>query len=183
MKKKRKPKHYQIRGFVAKFLPSAHYLYWWIMFCIICLGSAALYVTGIFGKVNEADVTKLSYLIYAIFVFFTIRTGFYTYHVGKDMSPDYCSQKQEIAWFVAGNLLKLGMLGTILGFIYMLGISFSEIDPSNMIRMRVALKTMGVGISTALYTTAAGLICGLGLEIQLFNLQRQIEERKREKSS
>lgn len=156
------------------------FFYWWIIFTLICFGSFVLYFVGTFDKVNESDVTKLSFLIYALFIFFTIRTGIFTYQACKSgqsiLDIENLSSKQEVSWFVSDIELTIGMLGTVLGFIYMLGISFSEIDPSNIAKMRLALKTMGVGMSTALYTTAAGLVCSLILKIQLFNLNRQFEE-------
>jgi biopolymer transport protein ExbB/TolQ len=34
---------------------------------------------------------------------------------------------------------------------------------------------MGVGMSTALYTTAAGLVCSLLLKLQLFNFTHHLD--------
>jgi hypothetical protein len=59
------------------------------------------------------------------------------------------------------SILTLGMIGTVAGFIYMLDTSFSKMDPQNVVSLQGVLSKMGVGMSTALYTTAAGLVCSL----------------------
>jgi biopolymer transport protein ExbB/TolQ len=67
------------------------------------------------------------------------------------------------------------MIGTVAGFIYMLSTSFSEMDPQNVISMRGVLAKMGAGMSTALYTTAAGLVCSLLLKLQVFNFTHHLD--------
>jgi biopolymer transport protein ExbB/TolQ len=57
----------------------------------------------------------------------------------------------------------------------MLDSSFSEMDPQNAISMQGVLAKMGVGMSTALYTTAAGLVCSLLLKLQLFNFTHHLD--------
>ncbi|MHA6728828.1 MotA/TolQ/ExbB proton channel family protein [Devosia sp. A369] len=65
-------------------------------------------------------------------------------------------------------LYKLGMLGTVIGFIQMLSTmdGIAQFDPETL---RTALRGMTGGMATALLTTVAGLVCGLILRIQ-FNL-------------
>jgi biopolymer transport protein ExbB/TolQ len=72
-------------------------------------------------------------------------------------------------------LLTLGMIGTVAGFIYMLSSSFSEMDPQNVVSMQGVLAKMSCGMSTALYTTAAGLVCSLLLKLQLFNFTHHLD--------
>jgi biopolymer transport protein ExbB/TolQ len=67
------------------------------------------------------------------------------------------------------------MIGTVAGFIYMLDTSFSKMDPQNVISMQGVLAKMGVGMSTALYTTAAGLVCSLLLKLQMYNLTHHLD--------
>ncbi|UCE55537.1 MAG: MotA/TolQ/ExbB proton channel family protein, partial [Desulfobacterales bacterium] len=84
-------------------------------------------------------------------------------------------KKSDIGWFVSDMLLTLGMIGTVAGFIYMLSSSFSEMDPQNAITMQGVLAKMGAGMSTALYTTAAGLVCSLLLKLQVFNFTHHLD--------
>jgi hypothetical protein len=62
----------------------------------------------------------------------------------------------ESAWFMVDLLIKLGLLGTIIGFILMLG-AISEANTINIQSMQAALKDMSGGMGTALYTTLLGL--------------------------
>jgi len=144
------------------------FLKWWLIFCLISVGSVLIYLTGIFEQVNKADFTKISFLIYTLFILFSIKCGVRTKQLKADMS----------GWFVSDILVTLGMIGTVVGFIYMLSVSFGSIDVTQPQTMRVALSKMSTGMGTALYTTAAGLICSLLLKLQLFNLQRGIDHEK-----
>ena len=144
------------------------FLQWFLLFTLIMVGATLAYITGIFHKVNEADFTKISFLIYAIFLYFSIRCGINTYYLDNS--------KSEAGWFTSNALTTLGMIGTVVGFIYMLSTVFVSIDVSQPQTMRTALSKMGCGMGTALYTTAAGLICGLLLKLQLFNLDQHAKQ-------
>jgi len=161
-----------------------YFLNWWIMFCLICVGSVAAVCLNVFHMTNAADVTKISFVIYGLFLIFTVRTGVLTYRHSrcKNFSEDELdkfSSGHEISWFVSDILLTLGMIGTIVGYIYMIQVGFAAMDPANIQSMHGALKSMALGWGTALYTTAAGLICGLALKLQLFNVTRQLEAMSR----
>jgi hypothetical protein len=66
----------------------------------------------------------------------------------------------EIGWFSADIMIKLGLLGTIIGFIFMLG-SVANITDFDVTSMQKILKHMSIGMGTALYTTLAGLVCSM----------------------
>lgn len=152
---------------------------------LICAGSAMLYVNGAVDKVNQVDFTKISFGIYAIFVGFSVHTGIRTYKACKkdqlvmsdsESHPTISTEEfyelnrsSQFGWFVADHLLTLGMIGTVLGFIFMLSTSFAGLGAVNTAVLQTALMKMSMGMSTALYTTAAGLICSLLLKLQLFN--------------
>jgi hypothetical protein len=53
----------------------------------------------------------------------------------------------------------------------MLGVSFAELDASQVDTLREALKSMALGMSTALYTTLVGLICSQFFKLQLINVE------------
>ncbi len=155
-------------------------LRWWLFFSITVLGLAALFFSGLIYTVNQADVTKLSFLILFLFLIFTIRTGKETYRLSKqqelsthDIAVFY--KNSETGWFVSDMLLTLGMIGTVAGFIYMLSTSFSEVNFDNVSAIHGVLAKMGTGMSTALYTTAAGLVCSLLLKLQLYNLTSRLD--------
>ncbi|MDC1257330.1 MotA/TolQ/ExbB proton channel family protein, partial [bacterium] len=74
------------------------------------------------------------------------------------------------------SMLALGMIGTVAGFILMLGGSFSDIDTSNPETLKTALKSMALGMSTALYTTLVGLVCSQLYKVQLVILESMRDE-------
>jgi len=153
-------------------------LRWWLFFTLISLGLFVLVVSGALHKINAVDVTKISFLILAVFIIFTVRTGKNTYRLCKAQDDgtalDRYDGDDELGWFVSDMLLTMGMIGTVIGFIYMLGTSFQEFDPSNTGSLKLVMSKMSTGMSTALYTTAAGLICSLLLKLQLFNFSHRL---------
>ena len=82
---------------------------------------------------------------------------------------------QEIGWFVSDMMLKLGLLGTIIGFIFMLG-SVSNIADFDVSSMQKILRHMSTGMGTALYTTLAGLTCSVLSAMQYHMLDRHADE-------
>ncbi|MGH6914798.1 MAG: MotA/TolQ/ExbB proton channel family protein [Geminicoccales bacterium] len=84
-------------------------------------------------------------------------------------------QGHEFGWFVADLLLSLGLLGTVVGFIMMLG-PIAALDATDHGAIRAALASMGGGMAVALYTTLTGLIGGMLLKIQSFLLDGAVRE-------
>ena len=82
---------------------------------------------------------------------------------------DSLKGRQKIGWFIADALLKLGLLGTIIGFILMLG-PISKISAFDVGTMKNALSTMSGGMAVALFTTLAGLVGGTLLKVQYYLL-------------
>tara|TARA_B100001063_G_C16754704_1_gene552419 strand:- start:254 stop:901 length:648 start_codon:yes stop_codon:yes gene_type:complete len=68
-------------------------------------------------------------------------------------------------FFISDLLLKLGIIGTVIGFIIMLS-SLSAIDEMNLSKMNNLLLSMSAGMKVALYTTLTGLIGSILLSIQ-----------------
>lgn len=67
-------------------------------------------------------------------------------------------------------LLKLGLLGTIIGFILMLG-PVAGLDPDNEAAVKASMGVMSGGMAVAMYTTLAGLIGSILLKAQYFMLE------------
>lgn len=82
---------------------------------------------------------------------------------------------QDFGWFVADLLLSLGLLGTVIGFIVMLG-PISGLDTTDESAIRGALAAMSGGMAVALYTTLTGLIGGMLLKVQGFLLDGAVQE-------
>ena len=67
--------------------------------------------------------------------------------------------------FIADTLLRLGLLGTIVGFILML-LPVAEITTFEASLMQQLLGRMSQGMAVALYTTLAGLVTSTLLKLQ-----------------
>lgn len=80
----------------------------------------------------------------------------------------------EIGWFVSDMMIKLGLLGTIIGFILMLG-SVADVADFDVTTMQKILRHMSSGMGTALYTTMAGLVCSMLAAAQYQMLERHID--------
>ena len=82
---------------------------------------------------------------------------------------------QEIGWFLSDAMLKLGLLGTIIGFIFML-VPVSGISDFDSNAIRNVLQEMSGGMSTALHTTLIGLICSILASLQYHMLDKHCDE-------
>ena len=147
-------------------------LKWWLFFCVITTSTTVVYYLGFFQVIWKSDVTKLSFVIIALFFLTSIVIGLKTW---KSKTKQLKDTELDSLWFTSESMLTLGMIGTVAGFILMLGDSFSNIDTSNPETLKAALAAMAVGMSTALYTTLIGLICAQLTKIQLINLESTLD--------
>jgi len=143
-------------------------LKWWLIFCLTLLGFGTLYYFNMHSQLYHADVTKLSFLIIIIFMFTSVWIGRKTYDLE---STSVIDDKIDVGWFIAESCLALGMVGTVTGFLYMLGTAFENIDITDATTLQDALASMAKGMSTALYTTLTGLIASLIIKVQLVNYE------------
>ena len=81
----------------------------------------------------------------------------------------------ELGWFAVDILLKLGLVGTIVGFILMLG-SIANTASLDVNTMQKILRQMSSGMGTALFTTLAGLIGSILLGLQYLLLDKGADE-------
>ncbi len=79
-----------------------------------------------------------------------------------------CRSQYRFGYVIADLMLKLGLLGTVIGFIFMLGslVDLNSIDINVMQRL---LAQMSGGMKVALFTTLTGMSCGV-----LLNLKYQL---------
>lgn len=80
----------------------------------------------------------------------------------------------EIGWYIVDILVRLGLVGTIIGFIMILGTLSGGADVTAD-NIQTLLISMSGGMGIALYTTLAGLITASLLGVQYMVLGRCIE--------
>jgi hypothetical protein len=152
---------------------------WWLGFVFSFVASIICWRLGIFTEIYNKDSSYLSWFILAIYVYMTLWCGIKSWHIsniieGKIYNKDEqvkLIRQQEIGWFTSDLCLTIGMIGTVVGFIMMLA-GFTSVDASDTHSVQKTISSMALGMSTALYTTLAGLICGSMLKIQYFVLSQ-----------
>ena len=207
---------------------------WVLLAGLAVFASYVAYDLGYFGRVIEADQSKLSILIAGLFLAATFHAVWHILRVtrqidaayawlggkkeirddpdNEQMSPfqtpeqfvsGYVAQVREarrlstadnqdgglvfeiyadrlraaveIGWYLVDILIRLGLIGTIIGFILILGALSSGPAPTPE-NIQTLLISMSGGMGTALYTTLAGLVTAMVLGAQYMVLARGTEE-------
>ncbi|MGC6535678.1 MAG: MotA/TolQ/ExbB proton channel family protein [Parvibaculales bacterium] len=149
-----------------------------IVLGVVLFGAYLLYDRGFLSIIVEGDKSRLSWLIIAIWALLSARWLYLLYWLQKqndDLSvlrqrPE--SERETMmarwlnhGWVASDSVLKIGLLGTIIGFILMLSpiASLTGFDPGSL---QKALAEMSGGMAVALYTTLSGLIGNILLRLQ-----------------
>lgn len=77
----------------------------------------------------------------------------------------------QVGWFMAGVVIKLGLLGTVVGFVLMLS-SISAFEQLDISDIKELMQQMTLGMGVAMNTTMVGLIASMTLGIQLLLVDR-----------
>jgi hypothetical protein len=75
----------------------------------------------------------------------------------------------QLGSFASDNLMKLGLLGTIVGFIMMLA-PIAGLDTADKASVRNSMGLMSDGMAVAMYTTLSGLIGSILIKAQYYML-------------
>jgi len=134
------------------------FLKWWLIFILMILSGAVTWYFSFVNFLYANDFTKLSFVIIAILFFTTIIIGYKYYKNNHDF---------EIEWFASEVVISLGMIGTVVGFIFMLYAAFSELNVDDSAKLQQSMMLMAKGMGTALLTTLVGLISSVLIKCQL----------------
>jgi hypothetical protein len=122
-----------------------------------------------------SDVTQPESLVLGAFVDFGTAAG--RIQAGERLLEAYAARIRgpiEFGWFMVDIELKLGLLGTVVGFI-LLG-ALTQTTQFDLGTMQKLLTQMSAGMGTALYTTFVGLIASMLLGVQYHLLDRAADE-------
>ena len=149
-----------------------------ILLGLILFAIYLLHDQGLMGVLLDGDKSYISWVIIAIWAAISLRWLYLLYWVQQQTQDMNALTAQPIetteavlsrwlnhGWFGADALLKLGLLGTIIGFIFMLApiANLTSYEPASL---QAALGQMSGGMAVALYTTLAGLVGNILLRIQ-----------------
>ena len=146
-------------------------LKWWVQFISIVFASIIAWQLGWWHALYDADLTKISLFILTIFLFTTLTTG-YMSSKPSDLKTRHLG---NYVWFGSEAMITLGMIGTVAGFLLMLGSAFADLDVKDISNVQSAIADMAVGMSTALSTTLMGLICSVLTKAQMVILENSWE--------
>lgn len=145
------------------------FLRWWLLCCLFIAAGITIQYLGLFVQLYDADASKLSFVILGGFTSFTVYIGVLTGRLMKRISPT--PSQLNTCWFFADSMTTIGMIGTVVGFLLMLGLAFANLNVTEVASVQESIKTMALGMSTALCTTLVGMISGWLLKLQLVNLE------------
>ncbi|MEW8506405.1 MAG: MotA/TolQ/ExbB proton channel family protein [Candidatus Thiodiazotropha sp.] len=92
-------------------------------------------------------------------------------HLLAQVMAEQARGQHEIGWFICGLLVKLGLLGTVVGFVLMLA-PVAELESFDLSDIQGLLQRMTTGMGVALNTTLMGLSCSMLLGMQYLMLDR-----------
>lgn len=155
------------------------FLRWWLIVSLTGIATYFCHQFGIFHEILDKDMTYISIIIATAFVGMSIWCGLKTYLFSRVIGGAGWKMRQvavntendeEAGWFAAETFTTLGFIGTIIGMISALK-GFIGIDTSDISSIQNLISDLVYGMSTALYTTLAGLVCSRLLMLQYFNLR------------
>ena len=132
---------------------------WAFVFVCSLIGLYFGYDNNVHQLIIENDMSYLSWVIISLWSIASVSIGKRNYLNDWSEWPDL--------HFASDAMVSLGMIGTVIGFIYTLSGSFTNLDPTNLDSFREVLVHMSSGIGTALWTTLVGLVFSLNLKLQL----------------
>ena len=153
----------------------------------------------------KSDRSKISMIILAIYVLATVHWFYVALSLDREISSiiepkentligrfllntdknseknnlllieDELSNKHSVGYLAVDVLLKLGLTGTVIGFILML-LPIGEIKDFDPEILQKLLSTMSGGMAVALYTTLTGLVTSMILKFQYFVLDSSLSQ-------
>jgi hypothetical protein len=128
---------------------------WWITNLAVATGVFWAWHNGIIAKIWYDDVTMITSILAILYLITTALIGYVAY------TKDYANKIVDACWFLSEQMLAIGMLGTVVGFIYLLSSGITSASVTDPTSLATLLANMSVGLGIALYTNAVGILASL----------------------
>ena len=113
------------------------FLKWWLLVTLTVAGIVTGWYFDFAAFIYTHDLTKLTIVIGALFVATTIVIGYKLWHKVRNQRKVV----YEKEWFISELCISLGMIGTVIGFIYMLYSVFGNLNIADTVfRMKMFLS-------------------------------------------
>jgi len=145
------------------------FLKWWLLITLTIVGLSIAAYFNFIHFLYAHDLTKLSVAILALFAATTSVIG---YKIWNERNAEE-KYGYDVEWFVSEMLISLGMIGTVIGFIYMLYSVFSSLNITDTLAVQQSLGKMAQGMGTALLTTLVGLVSSVLIKSQLVMVENE----------
>jgi len=143
---------------------------WWITNLIVASGVFWAWHSGIIAKIWHDDVTMITSGLAVLYLVTTAMIGYIAY------TKDFTNKIVDACWFLSEQMLALGMLGTVIGFIYLLTSGITSASVTDPASLAALLANMSVGLGIALYTNATGILSSLITKALLYAVTYDHEE-------
>ena len=173
-----------------------------ILLTVIFFSFYVLYDLNLLNLIFESDRSKISILILGIYAAATFHWIYIAKNLDLEIKgegkvleflnsvesksslesqnllrilEDELSNRHVLGHMVSDVLLKLGLTGTVVGFILML-LPIGEMKDFDPEKIQPLLSSMSGGMAVALYTTLSGLITSTMLKFQYFLLDSSLSK-------
>ena len=173
-----------------------------ILLTVIFFSFYVLYDLNLLNLIFESDRSKISILILGIYAAATFHWIYIAKNLDVEIKgegkvleflnsvesksslesqnllrilEDELSNRHALGHMVSDVLLKLGLTGTVVGFILML-LPIGEMKDFDPEKIQPLLSSMSGGMAVALYTTLSGLITSTMLKFQYFLLDSSLSK-------
>lgn len=153
------------------------FVQWSALFLMIGYGLYLAWDLGALSQLLGGDPSQISSLILLITLLMSAHAGRCAWQVAQwqtqheqgrtDALPNNAQLKDftDNGWFAVDVMIRLGLIGTVAGFILMLS-TVEDLGEADLGSIQRLLVSMGTGMRVALHTTLAGLSAGLLLALQ-----------------
>ena len=173
-----------------------------ILLTVIIFSFYVLYDLNFLNLILVSDKSKISMLILTIYLVATMHWMYVARNLDSEMKgggkvsdflmisesktstgrqsllkilEDELSNRHALGHMISDILLKLGLTGTVVGFILML-LPIGEMKDFDPEKIQPLLSSMSGGMAVALYTTLSGLVTSTILKFQYFLLDSSLSK-------
>ena len=173
-----------------------------VLLTVIVFAFYLLFDLGLLSLIFESDKSKISILILFIYTAATLHWLFLAWRLDGEQKGDgkvsdfinvsnsktelerqnllsilgdELSNRHALGHMTSDILLKLGLTGTVVGFILML-LPIGDMKDFDPQKIQPLLSSMSGGMAVALYTTLSGLVTSTVLKFQYFLLDASLSK-------
>ena len=148
------------------------FIQWFIIFAASLSGGIIALNTGLLSLFIKNDQSYICLIIMSLYLVASAIAGHLCFRIDQ-LKKNVVEKQVKLLEFFSENFFVLGLLGTIIGFCIMMYQSVGGTGTPDTTQIILALKS---GLATAFYTTLVGIVCSLGLQLQLFIVNRYTHE-------